>query len=77
MLTEMEAARAELNGALAPTAADVRPWQLDNRRLAEIITAIWEHERRTRQLSTGPRPHDTDLYRRLRQIIGGRGEGRR
>ena len=73
----MEAARADLGGTPAPAAGSVRPWQLDNRRLAEIITAIWEHERRTRQLSTGPRPHDTDLYRRLRRIIGGRGEGRR
>jgi hypothetical protein len=74
---EMEAARAELNGTPRAAAGNGRPWQLDNRRLAEVITAIWEHERRTRQLSTGPRPHDTALYGRLRRIIGGRDEVRR
>jgi len=73
----MEAARAELNGTANRAAGTGRPWQLDNRRLAEVITAIWEHERRTRQLSTGPRPHDAALYQRLRRIIGSRGEGRR
>jgi hypothetical protein len=69
----MEAARAELDGSVV-SAPGRRAWQLDNRRLAEVITAIWEHERRTRQLSTGPRPHDTALYRRLRRIIGGNEE---
>ena len=73
----MEAARAELNGTPHAAAGNGRAWQLDNRRLAEVITAIWEHERSTRRLSTGPRPHDTALYRRLRGIIGGRGEERR
>jgi hypothetical protein len=60
---------AELTAASRP--GDATPWQLEHRRLAEVITAIWEHERRTRELTTGARPHDTALYRRLRRVLGG------
>ena len=69
----MEAARAELTATPTPARlGEAVRGQLENRRLAELIAAVWEHERRTRDLATGERPHDAALYRRLRRILGGR-----
>jgi hypothetical protein len=68
----MEAARAELTGTPTPDRLiEAVQSQLQNRRLAELIAAVWEHERRTRDLATGQRPHDAALYGRLRRILGG------
>jgi hypothetical protein len=69
----MDAARAELTGTPSPDRLiEAVRSQLQDRRLAELIAAIWEHERRTRELATGQRPHDAVLYGRLRRILGGR-----
>jgi hypothetical protein len=69
----MEAARADLTGTPTPSRlGDAVRSQLESRRLAELISAVWEHERRTRDLATGQRPHDAALYRRLRRILGAR-----
>ena len=43
---------------------------LDRRRLLELAGAIREHEARVRGQVVSPRPHDLELYRRLRQIGG-------
>lgn len=68
----MDAARAQLAGTPTPDHfIEAVRGQLQNRRLAELIAAVWEHERRTRDLATGQRPHDAALYRRLRRILGG------
>ena len=57
--------------------ADRRPTEehpivtsLDRRRLLELAGAIREHEARVRGQVASPRPHDLELYRRLRQIGG-------
>ena len=69
----MEAARAELTGTPSPDGLiEAVRRQLQDRRLAELVAAVWEHERRTRDLATGQRPHDAALYGRLRRILGGR-----
>ena len=43
---------------------------LDRRRLLELAGAIRVHEARVRGQVMSPRPHDLELYRRLRQIGG-------
>ena len=43
---------------------------LDRRRLIELAGAIRHHEARVRGQVASPRPHDLELYRRLRQIGG-------
>jgi hypothetical protein len=68
----MDATGAQLSATSSPDRLiEAVRGQLQNRRLAELVAAVWEHERRTRDLVTGPGPHDAALYRRLRRILGG------
>ena len=46
--------------------------RLERRRLAELLAAIHEHERRLSPL--GRRSHDEALYSRTREIVNGSGE---
>jgi hypothetical protein len=43
---------------------------LDRRRLLQLAEAIRAHEARVSAQVASPRPHDLELYRRLRQIGG-------
>lgn len=54
---------------------DVIRGRLERHRLAELVAAIQQHERRLGPL--GRRSHDHALYRRTREIVGGLGEGAR
>jgi hypothetical protein len=44
--------------------------ELHDRRFSALAAAVRDHEARARQLLVGVRPHDLELYRRLRQICG-------
>ena len=43
--------------------------QIAERRFSALAAAVREHEARASRHTTGARPHDVALYRRLRQII--------
>jgi hypothetical protein len=43
--------------------------QIAERRFSALAAAVREHEARVSRHTTGARPHDVALYRRLRQII--------
>jgi hypothetical protein len=48
-----------------------RKRELAERRLADLALAVRQHEGTARRQSASPaRPHDRQLYRRLRQISG-------
>jgi hypothetical protein len=44
--------------------------QMGRNRLAALAGAVLEHERSSRRRSVAARPHDSELYRRLREIYG-------
>jgi hypothetical protein len=45
--------------------------EVAERRLADLALAVRQHEDTARRLTASPnRPHDRQLYRRLRQICG-------
>lgn len=46
--------------------------ELGERRLATLVGTIRAHEARATRLSSGRRPHDDELYHRLREIVGRR-----
>ena len=46
--------------------------RLERRRMAALLAAIHQHERRVSPL--GRRSHDLALYRRTREIVSGLGE---
>jgi hypothetical protein len=66
----MEAARASIPATPARLTQLVRD-ALERRRLEQILSAVHQHELRTK--SFGQRPHDLALYRRMREILVGRG----
>jgi hypothetical protein len=39
-------------------------------RLYRLVAAIRAHEARTSRLPTGRRPHDVELYRSVRAVVG-------
>jgi len=43
--------------------------RIADRRFTALAAAVREHEARASGQTTGARPHDVALYRRLRQII--------
>jgi hypothetical protein len=64
----------EARASIAPTPTRLTELVRDaheRRRLEEIQSAVRQHERRTRTF--GQRPHDVTLYRRMREILAGKG----
>jgi hypothetical protein len=45
--------------------------ELHGKRFSALAAAVREHEAGARAQLVGVRPHDVQLYRRLRQICGG------
>jgi hypothetical protein len=45
--------------------------ELHGKRYSALAAAVREHEAGARAQLVGVRPHDLELYRRLRQICGG------
>ncbi len=65
----------ELDAASPPTmqtsVAGLLQRELHGQRFSALAAAVREHEAGGRSQLLGVRPHDLELYRRLRQICGG------
>ena len=58
--------------AIEPRVTSLAQRELHGNRYSALAAAVREHEADGRAQLVGVRPHDRELYRRLRQICGGR-----
>ena len=56
---------------IEPTITRLVQRELHRERFSALAAAVREHEAGARAQLVGIRPHDLELYRRLRQICGG------